>query len=604
MIKKIFLVTLALVFLTGVSSANVHAQIQDEVFAEESIASFDAHIKVNTDNSVDVTESIVYNTGPNERHGIYRDVYPYSSQNRKMSIERVAVTDESGNSYPFTLSDSATNFRIKIGDPNTTFVGQKTYVIKYHATRAVAQFSDLDEIYWNVTGNEWQMPIYQVRTSIVLPGTTESIQSACYFGPKGSTDQCGSARVLDNAYTFDVPFALDAEEGVTVAVGFPKNVVSAYTTSDNVNDFFYAYRSWFVAILAPLITLILSLLYWYRKGRDPRSTGVIVPQYDVLDNLTPMEVAGIVNQNVNSDSVSAEIIYLATKGYLTIRQLEDSFIDLVKRTDYELTLHKTAADLPNDFDQKLVRGLFQFATQPNGQPSTSPDGAVSVTAPFNAVKLSSLKYVFHKNTVSVIKSALDALLNKGYYKNLGRMKSSGRIAGFIFVAIWGSGFFAVIAGGLLGVSIISLVMSVLASVFVYAVVSHFSPAKTEKGVVAKEHLLGLRDYLQIAEKDRLKFHNAPEKKPEVFERLLPYAMVLGVADIWAKEFEGIYTTPPSWYSGPSGTTFSTVAFSHSLSNFSTYANSTMGSSSSSSSSGSGGGGSSGGGGGGGGGGGW
>ncbi|KKT22394.1 MAG: hypothetical protein UW07_C0037G0011, partial [Candidatus Nomurabacteria bacterium GW2011_GWF2_43_8] len=113
---------------------------------------------------------------------------------------------------------------------------------------------------------------------------------------------------------------------------------------------------------------------------------------------------------------------------------------------------------------------------------------------------------------------------------------------------------------------------------------------------------GLKDYLQIAEKDRLLFHNAPEKKPEVFEKLLPYAMALGVADIWAKEFEGIYMAPPNWYVGSGNAAFSAMAFNHSLSNFSSYTSSSL--SSSSSGSGSGGGGSSGGGGGGGGGGGW
>ncbi|OHA78477.1 MAG: hypothetical protein A2V96_02460 [Candidatus Yonathbacteria bacterium RBG_16_43_6] len=85
----------------------------------------------------------------------------------------------------------------------------------------------------------------------------------------------------------------------------------------------------------------------------------------------------------------------------------------------------------------------------------------------------------------------------------------------------------------------------------------------------------MKDYLQIAEKDRLQFHNAPEKKPEIFEKLLPYAMVLGVSDIWAKEFEGIYTVPPSWYSGPSEGAFSAVAFSKIADNFNTFAENYM-----------------------------
>src|SRR6185436_19560328 len=103
-----------------------------------------------------------------------------------------------------------------------------------------------------------------------------------------------------------------------------------------------------------------------------------------------------------------------------------------------------------------------------------------------------------------------------------------------------------------------LAMGIFASIIVYSFISRFFPAKTEKGVAAKEHILGLKEYLQIAEKDRLEFHNAPEKKPEVFETLLPYAMVLGVANIWAKEFEGIYNEPPSWYSGPSSTAFNAI----------------------------------------------
>jgi uncharacterized membrane protein len=115
--------------------------------------------------------------------------------------------------------------------------------------------------------------------------------------------------------------------------------------------------------------------------------------------------------------------------------------------------------------------------------------------------------------------------------------------------------------------------------------------------------LGLKWYLQIAEKDRLAFHNAPEKKPEIFEALLPYAMVLGVDRAWAKEFEDIYTTPPSWYEGYPVTSgvFNVVAFNQSLSSFGAATTTSM---ATSPGGGSGGGGFAGGGGGGGGGGGW
>ena len=123
-------------------------------------------------------------------------------------------------------------------------------------------------------------------------------------------------------------------------------------------------------------------------------------------------------------------------------------------------------------------------------------------------------------------------------------------------------------------------------------------AKSKKGVLAKEYLLGLKEYLQIAEKDRLNFHNAPEKKPEIFEALLPYAMIFGVVEIWAKEFQGIYNSQPNWYESKSNN-FNAVSFGREMAVFS--AMSTRSLSSSPAGSGSGGGGFSGGGGGGGGG---
>jgi uncharacterized membrane protein len=89
--------------------------------------------------------------------------------------------------------------------------------------------------------------------------------------------------------------------------------------------------------------------------------------------------------------------------------------------------------------------------------------------------------------------------------------------------------------------------SLIASISVTIIFNLLMPSKTEKGVQMKEYLLGLREYLKVAEEDRIKFHNAPEKRPEVFEALLPYAIVFGVEKQWAKEFEEIYKNQPEWF---------------------------------------------------------
>jgi hypothetical protein len=464
----------------------------EPLFVNEYISSFVTNIKVNADNSADITEKIVYNTGESEHYGIYRYIYNTSSQDRRMSFGDVSVTDENGNPYLYTTSKSGGTFEMKIGDPNTTFSGEKTYIIKYHVTRAVAQLKNVDEIYWNVTGNEWNMPIYDVRTIVVLPIGISGTQAHCYWGEQGSTNTCEPVKNTDGSYSFSLPENLNSYEGTTVAVGFAKGLITPYTFFDDLSDLFFKYLSWLIAALLPILTAIFSLNYWYKHGRDSKGTGVIIAQYDVPDNLTPMEVSGVVNEKVNPSHLSAEIIYLATKGYLKINQLEEKYIGLIKATDYELIKLKDYSDLPNDFDQKLLSGVFESNKM--------------------SVKLSDLKYEFSAVSSSVITKVLDNLLNKKYYSNLGRVKTGpARWFVILFLAVWASGFFGIIVGILIFDNPFPIIASIFVSIITYGIVSHFYPAKTVKGVAVTEYLLGLKNYLCIAEKNRLEFHNAQKR---------------------------------------------------------------------------------------------
>ena len=142
---------------------------------------------------------------------------------------------------------------------------------------------------------------------------------------------------------------------------------------------------------------------------------------------------------------------------------------------------------------------------------------------------------------------------------------------------------------------------------------HLLKAPTRLGRRAMDAIEGFREYLSVAEQDRMNLLNPPDRTPELFERFLPYALALGVEQQWAEQFSNVLAHAsseaasgrhysPRWYSGRS--------FDGGLGNFA----STLGggfsgavsaaSTAPGSSSGSGGGGSSGGGGGGGGGGGW
>jgi uncharacterized membrane protein len=579
---------------------------------EEAISSFFSEIRVGTDNAIDVTETIRYQTGSAYHHGIYRDVFVRSSNGKVMSISNVAVTalDDRGGLQPFTTEMIQNFLRIRIGDPNSTFTGERIYRISYHATHAVDQRQDIDELYWNVTGNNWGFPIYSVSATIILPQGVFSKQSACYQGVKGSKELCVSPQASSSeTYFFSATRKLLQGEGLTVAVGFNKGGVIPYTQEELVNTttvqqnvtslnqstpqlLFFSTTQTIGSIVFLVALFSVMYVYWYKKWRDPKGRGVIVVEYDVPDNLTPLEVDAIANETLSSSGISAEIIYLATQGYITIKQIETKVIFGITATDYELYLVRNDTYFLSEFDKSLISSLFKKDSY--------------------RVQLSDLQGEFYLSLHTIFEKVGAGLVMKGYYENLGRLKySSKKVAiqplgvGFLaFPAI----FFLIISVGN-GYSSNSLISFFAPFVFLFLcflvifIFWNLSPKKSPQGVSMMEYLLGLKLYLSVAEKERLAFHNAPEKKPEIFEKLLPYAMVFGVEEAWAKEFEGIYTTPPSWYEGNSHDAFTSSSFATAVSGFSSVASSAF-APPSSSDGGSGGGGSSAGGGGGGGGGSW
>lgn len=585
----------------------------------ESIVKYSSEIKVNKDNSIDVTEKILYDTGSNYKHGIYRDIYPYSSQKKRMNISGVSVLDEFNTPYKFEILKSGKNIRIKIGDPDVTFNGQKIYIIKYHTTMAVGQYDDFDEIYWNVTGNSWTMPIQSVDVSVMLPDGAKSYKNACYYGLFGENNSCN---VLSEN-TFTSIRSLNVGEGLTVAVGFPKGNVSKYTKLQLIYSILVNLKEWLITIIIVFLAFFFSVKYWWKNGRDERKTGVIVPQYDVYDNLTPMQVAGIVNEKIDAKLISSEIIYLAVNGYLKIKHSTE------RKTDYEFIRLKDLSDISNDFDKEIFLGLFgQYSRRSLNLDNLIKDfknkkvdfenlnfedfGIDPDSELKESVKISELKNKFYKVSSSSIKKTADSLLENGYYKNLGKIKSLWSLGvGLlisIFISIWAGAFLGAIIGGAIlqkDYLILPIGIGIFLAFNIVNIFYNFSPAKTIKGVEAKERLLGLKMYLQIAEKDRLEFHNAPAKTPEIFEKMLPYAIAMGVSDIWIKEFEDLNDINTDWYEGPHHTSLSAMALGNAMNGFYSSAGSSMyRAPSSGGGSGSGGGGSSGGGGGGGGGGSW
>ena len=542
MAKKFFIFLFITIFFT-LSAAQAAR-------AEEIIRDFVTEIRIDPDSRLNIQETISYDFGDAMRHGIYRDIpYKYQARggNYNLRLDNFSVTDENGLSLPFTLEKQGEYERIKIGDPAAEVTGLKVYRIAYTVRRAINYFNDHDELYWNATGNEWQVTIEQSRATVILPEAVaeNDLQSACFAGPAGSQDKCVSYRYVYSAdgrvgsIVFTNDF-LKTNEGLTVVVGWPKGLVakpSAWeafleTVRDNI-------------ILGLPLLVFLALFYlWRTKGRDPAGRGTIIAEFGPPDNLTPAEVGTIIDENAQNRDISAQIIDLAVHGYLKIEKKDAG--GLFKKDDYILNKLKDGATLKNEFERKLFTALF------SGKDS---------------VRMSDLKNKFYKDLEDIKRSLYQDTVDKNYFaKSPAKVRRTYFILGAVVI------FFGFFLAGMFGfLATISLAVSgAMIMIFGY-----FMPVKTGAGVLAREKILGLKEYLRVAEADRIKFHNAPEKKPEIFEQLLPYAMVLGVENEWAKQFEGIYNTSPAWYSDPNTANFTALALINNLNRFDTRAQTTI-----------------------------
>jgi uncharacterized membrane protein YgcG len=523
----------------------------------EAIDSFDAQVSINADASFKVLEKIQYDFGTAQKHGIFRDIpikYQARGGNYNLRLGDISVKDEQGNSYNFTISYPGNNLEIKIGDANMLVSGKKMYVINYVIGRAINYFDTYDEFYWNATGNGWPVAIKKATLKVSLPQNVnkESLQSECFIGPFGSTEKCQND-LADSTGLYWANRELAPGEGLTVVFGFPKGIVHEPSAGEK---FLEALKDNGILFL-PVIILLFMLWLWRQKGRDPEGRGTIIAQFDAPDNLTPLEVGTVVDEKADKKDISAEIIYLAVRGYLKIKKTESKIL-FITTTDYVLEKLKNAEMQENDFDKKLMSALF--------------DGKESV-------KLTELKNTFYKSLKEINEKIYENVLAKGYFpKNPDKVRKIYLGAGMIILFV---GIFFINFWGTLGV------VSFILSGSIVMIFSSLMPRKTLKGVAAKEYILGLKEYLRVAEKDRLEFHNAPSKNPERFEKLLPYAMVLGVEKEWAQQFQDIYKQNPSWYEDGTGhpSAFNSLIFVNSLNSFSQSANASLASNPSSASSG-------------------
>lgn len=592
------------------------------------IRSFDVRYELQTNGSFNVREDIAVDFGTLERHGIFRDMpveYKYDdNNNRLINVSDVSVTDGS-TEVPFETSDSRPNTRIKIGDPDRLVSGRQRYVVTYTVHNGLNPFSDHDELFWNVTGNEWPVTIERASATAVAPAPGVE-QIKCFQGPKRSTAPCASS--LDaTSPSFRATDAMEPGAGLTIVVGLRKGLIAVgpphlvpggqNTRAPSIDDTFRRIREPFqlnaitisiAAVLGGIIVVALVGLWW-TAGRDrwfgnmyyirdnpheerkpvfARET--IVVEYQPPDvrggrRLRPAEIGVLMDERADTLDVSATIVDLAVRGHLQIKEVpKGGIFGMFKSQDYELVRQAGASPGGRSLD-----GLLAYESRLK---DALFDGS-------STVKLSSLKNKFHDDLAKVKSDLYEEAAHV-----LRLFPSSPDTVRHIYQAV---GIGAAVAGGLLAALLGSAFGGALVGIplvtggFLLALLSPTMPRRTASGRVLYRRCMGFRLYMTTAERERQAF----AERANLFEEYLPYAIVYGCVTKWAKAFEGLGLEKlgSHWYVGSSA--FAATEFAASVGDFSSSISGVMASTpGGSGGSGFGGGGGSGGGGGGGGGGSW
>ncbi len=544
----------------------------------EKVDSFTSDITVLKDGSFEVVETIVYDFEDEYRHGIFRFIpTKHAEESDKWFKERaidieVSLVSIDNIPVPFEITKDLGEIEVKIGDPDVSITGPHTYTISYRVRGALYYYENGEvDLYWNATGNKWTVPMETVRVNVHDPDGIFLQNSHCYSGVEGSTNECAVATSTEGVSFGSVSLA--PGEGITVAQALDPDQTETLIVEE--------WSLWPIWLIGASLWFLWLGRFLYRYANEHKTGASVIAEYEPYEDLEPMYTGVLFDGRVDPHDITAGIVKLAEQGFFKIKHIGRKVFFFIETDDYEITLLRPYSELKTEFDKTLFSLIFDASANP---------GAAVVLS--QLVKDLTKQAANHK-LITALKAAAEAdLVKQGYFEYKWRLpgKIVAYLAGALLAAL---ALMFLIGADLLMPIVISvavLTISTIALLFVYR-------RRTKKGHQALDHLKGFKEFLSVTDRDRFKFHNAPQKSPEQFMAYLPYAIAFGVEKEWAEAFKDISLPEPDWYDG-NGHAFNAVYLSQSLGTFGSSMSSATGASASS------GGGSSGGGAGGGGGGSW
>lgn len=518
--------------------------LTSSVFAKEVINSFDSLIQVQTDGSMIVTETItVHHEGVNIRRGIYRDLPT------KNGVKYELISVKRNNLYePSFVEKRRGYYRINTGDdsflPNP---GTSAFEIKYRVWNVPQSYNGFDEVYWNVTGDEWAFSIENVSARVELPLGADIIQEASYIGYKGSKESA----IYEGNGQYRGGY-LSPGEQLTIAVGFTPGIVSTEK---------YVYKKGkynnHILFIAYFVYLSFLIFIWFRIGRDPVGNQV-VPQYEPPAELTAAQAACLYDMDVKKNVLAISFVQMISNGFLklTVETRKTLFVFPKKVYILEKTgkAPSNAEESHIYWRRKTLDGQYDYSLSEMGRHiaktvkrkmlsyySTNREWVLIPT--FLMALLISFMLFYPEDTDVLVADAglsLGILLINYAYSFVSSILFSRKLSVHLSIFALIMPFILFLVSPLIkdfGVLVVLFLLTgITSSVFTFLL---YRP--TRKGLRLIEHLEGLRLFLKSKKsrsKEKFKFEEVLSK--ENMEKLFPYALALGLEKEWEKKFEDIF----------------------------------------------------------------
>lgn len=553
-------------FLFFISTFLVHGQSTTFLdnkwshYEKEKIKSFHSDIIIYENGNIRVAETIsIYSNGDAVKRGIVRSVpYYYRDNSGKRKVQKLKqlYIERDGKDEKWTETlvgiGESLNRELYIGDENVILTpGLYTYEIVYELENIIDSYDGFDELYWNVTGNDWAFEIDSASATITLLFQSEFINTSCYTGVFGSTEQRCEATVECNRVIFNTIYSLDKNEGFTIAASFPSGIIKRPPPKTGFMLFWTTYTQQILAVLGIAILSFYYIFSWKKVGK--RIGGIIIPTFKPPRNLSPSMVQYLYKGKVDDGIITTAIVSMAVKGSLKIEYIKDQYIltgilnnrDKLAREEliiYDIMfkdmskIELSGRYIPNlgDATKALKLSLERQWSINNLVRSNSWWQFFGAVLSFITLVLYFISTSFDYDVMSYASLMLFCI---GTVLILVLLTIKSNLRSFFLISGSGCLILSQLFVDVVQYKNVTTLILVLLILLGYIFYGYLIKGRTGEAAKVEAELKGFRLYLKTAEEHRLNMLIHPEHTLELFEKLLPHAIALGVENKWSLKFK-------------------------------------------------------------------